>query len=128
MAQSLSITGRLIHKLPEVTGQGQNGPWSKQLFVIQTSDQFPKKICFEAWNDKTELIRALKKNESIEVFFNVESREYNGKWYTTLKAWKIEAKADTNTSTHTYDPPAPQPAAPPAWSDVPADMKDDLPF
>ena len=125
---STSISGRIFQILEQQSGNGQNGPWKKQVFIVETEGQYPKKIAFEAWNDKAQEIQESAPGDKVTISYNLESKEYNGKWYTTAKVWKIESKADTNTSTHTYDPPAPQPAAPPAWSEVPADMKDDLPF
>jgi hypothetical protein len=88
---SLEISGKVVRILPEQTGNGRNGAWVKQEFVIETSgDQFPKKICIAAWGDKAEEVKQLTPGEDIKVYFNIESREYNDKWYTDVKAWKIE--------------------------------------
>jgi len=86
---NLEIEGRIIVILPEQTGTGQRGKWIKQEFVIETSEQFPKKVCFSAWGDKTDILKQFQKGENVIVSFNPESREYNSKWYTELRAWKI---------------------------------------
>jgi len=86
---SLEITGTLKKIMPEVTGEGKFGKWIKQEFVIETKDQYPKNICFSAWGDKTDALKNLNEGETITVSFNPESREYNGRWYTDLRAWKI---------------------------------------
>jgi hypothetical protein len=85
----MEITGNLIHILPLQTGQGKNGPWKKQDFVIETQDTYPKKICLSAWGDKVDTSR-LSIGQSLKVSFDVESREYNGRWYTDLKAYSVQ--------------------------------------
>ena len=88
---ALEISGRLNQYLPEVSGTGKNGTtWTKRDFIIETVDNFPKKICISAWGDKTAELNNIGIGEMIKVSFDVQSREYNGKWYTDLRAWKIE--------------------------------------
>jgi len=87
---ALELTGKLILLLPEQHGTGKNGPWVKQDFVIETDEQYPKKICFSAWGDKAQQVSALQQGNQVKVFFNAESREFNGKWYTDLRIWKLE--------------------------------------
>lgn len=120
---ALEITGKLIQVQPEQTGTGKNGAWVKQEFIVETiTEQYPKKICFNAWGEKTQLLKSLKPGTQINVSFNLESRDYNGKWYTDVRAWKIE-KATENNPTTTHEPPA--------YIDQVRDepgAKDDLPF
>ena len=71
------------------TGSGKNGPWKKQDFVIETTDTYPKKVCLAAWGDKIDLNK-IKPGQTVKVLFDVESREYNGKWYTDLKAYGLQ--------------------------------------
>ena len=99
----MDITGQLIKILPEQTGQGTRGPWIKQEFVIETREQFPKKLCFSSWGDKVEMLRKFSMSDMIKVSFNAESREHNERWYTELRAWRIERADETGT-------PAPMPA------------------
>jgi hypothetical protein len=87
---ALELSGKVIQILTEQTGTGKNGQWSRQDFVIETREQFPRKVCFSAWGDKVSLVKTLKTEADVNVSFNVESREYNGKWYTDLRVWKIE--------------------------------------
>jgi len=89
------ISGRVILLLPEQSGTGKNGKWLRQDFVIETEEQFPKKVCFAAWGDKVSQVKTLQANTRIKVSFNIESREYNGKWYTDLRIWKIENQEQT---------------------------------
>src|SRR5438094_43962 len=86
----MEIKGKVINKMPEVTGQGKNGPWKRQEFVIEIQEgQFPRKVCISTWNDKADL-KNINTNDVVNVSFDLESREYNGRWYTDVKAWKVE--------------------------------------
>lgn len=114
----------MVQVLPEQTGQGQNGPWLKQSFVIETQEQFPKKVCIVCWNDKAEILKQLKTGDEVKVAVNIESREYNGKWYTNVKAWKVEPVAGSGRSEdsgYVSDRDT-------GYQQAPPDIKDDLPF
>jgi len=87
---SLDITGKLVTKLPQQNGQGKNGTWVKQDFIIETQEQFPKKVCISLWGDKVKELDSVNIGETLKLGINIESREFNGKWYTDVKAWKIE--------------------------------------
>jgi hypothetical protein len=93
---ALEISGKVMLILPEQTGTGKNGQWSKQDFVIETEEQYPRKVCFSAWGEKTALVKSLQKDAAVKVSFNVESREFNGKWYTDLRIWKVETGERSN--------------------------------
>ncbi|MFZ1702797.1 MAG: DUF3127 domain-containing protein [Saprospiraceae bacterium] len=86
----MQITAKLIQTLPLQTGQGKNGEWRKQDIIVETSDQYPKKICFSVWGNKINQ-EQLKIGNELQVDFDIESKEYNGKWFTEAKAWKISA-------------------------------------
>ncbi len=126
----MNITGRFVQLLPEMKGEGKNGPWSRQDFIIETEEQFPKKVCISVWNNKVN-VRDLLPGDPVSVEISVESREYNGRWYTDVKAWQLvvnkakepgteAASAGTqDTFQHTRVP-----------EDLPEDTEsqDDLPF
>jgi hypothetical protein len=119
---ALEITGKVFTVLPSQNGQGQKGPWVKQNFVIETGDQYPKKVCLMAWNDKAELVSRLKEGDEVKVAFDLESREFNGKWYTDAKVWKMEVLSqNSSASVHEPSPSVITEEAPPSVSD-------DLPF
>lgn len=124
----MEITGRFVQKLQTVTGEGKNGPWTKGAFVIETMEQYPKKVCFMAWNDKAALIENIKENEQVKVSFDVESREFNGKWYTDLKMWKLE-KNNTSVSNQPNEGELPQEETPVFEEPLNNnEVTDDLPF
>ena len=87
----MEISGKVFLLLQPQTGTGKNGQWKKQDFVIETTDAYPKKVCFTAWGDKIDLNK-LKTGEQVKVLFDVESREYNGKWYSDLKAYGLQTQ------------------------------------
>jgi hypothetical protein len=114
----MDISGKILQFLQLQTGQGKNGTWKKQEFVLETGDAYPKKVCIAVWGDKIDM-STFKPGDSVTVSFDVESREYNGRWYTDVKAWKIvssKQSSDTNIS---------QPLAGPVEVNS---MEDDLPF
>lgn len=131
----LKVEGRLIQKLNLQTGTGKNGEWRKQEFVIETEESFPKKICANLWSDKIAMLDNIAIGEKIVVFFNLESREFNGRWYTDVRAWKIDKMVAVPPQTQQVAV-APQPmAAPqsfeptaPVSAPVEEATSDDLPF
>lgn len=84
----MEIIGKIIELLPEKSGQSAKGTWRKQEYVLQTEDQYPKKICFMVWGEKIDEF-AIKQGDNLTVSIDIESREYNGRWYTDVKAWKV---------------------------------------
>ena len=91
---SVELKGRLLEKLAPVSGDGRNGRWEKQEFIIETDDQYPKKICISLWNDKLPMLENIVDGDRIKVSVNIESREYNSRWYTDIRAWRIERDSD----------------------------------
>jgi hypothetical protein len=88
----MEIKGRIIKLLPLQTGTGKNGEWKKQEFIIETDGQIAKKVCFSIWGEKINQFN-LHENEMVTVSFDLESREFNGRWYTDARAWKIDRAA-----------------------------------
>jgi len=117
----MEISGKIIAVLPLATGEGKNGTWRSQDYVLETADQYPKKVCFNFFGDKIEQF-PLAIDDVVNVSFDIESREYNGRWFTSIRAWKADKNVAGATSTASasvsqFD------AAPPAASEG-----SDLPF
>lgn len=85
----LKIEGKVTQILEEQSGQGKNGPWRKQEFILETQEQYPKQICITQWGEKIDEFN-VQKGEVLTAFVDIQSREYQGRWYTDVKAWKIE--------------------------------------
>lgn len=124
----MDIQGKFIRLLEPVTGQGKNGPWKKQEFILEIPGDFPKKLCIANWNDKADL-QGLKEGDEVKAFIDVESREFNNKWYTDVKIWKLErtAAAPPASKSDAFGAPPDFSAPPPAPEDE-VSTDDDLPF
>ena len=121
----MEITGKLIKKMPPVTGESKNGAWKKQNFVIETQTDYPKNICFTTWGDKVDF-NSFTESDTVKVFFDIESREFNNNWYTDLKCWKVEIAQSGGLIPPTGDlPPMTEENIPFELEDDPGD---DLPF
>ena len=111
---SLTIKGKITDILPVESGVSKSQKeWKKQNFVVDTGAQFNPSVCFNAFgDDKIALIAELKVGQDVEVFFNVSSREFNGKYYHNIDMWKI---GEVSNAAPVNDIPA-------------ATEEDDLPF
>lgn len=125
---ALEITGKVAKILPEQSGTSKTGnAWKKGGFVIETESNFPKKVCFTAWGDLTAQVNTLKEGQNVKVSFDIESREFNDKWYTDAKAWKIDAAEGQSGPEKTDTPPRVENITEPA-SEGSEESSDDLPF
>ena len=89
----MEITGKIVSFLEVQKGEGKNGEWQKQEFVIETLDaKFPKKVCLNVWGvEKVEnLTKYNKVGDNVKCSIEIESREFNGKYYTNVGAWRVE--------------------------------------
>jgi Protein of unknown function (DUF3127). len=124
----MEFTAKLIQVLPVQTGMGKNGEWRKQNIIFETDGMYPKKVCVTLWGDKIN-DSVLQVGNVLNVSFDAESREYNGNWYTDLRAWKIEPAGAGSSAAPAASgtPNQPAPAAPPVDFNSSNDG-DDLPF
>ena len=131
----MEITGKLSELLPEQGGQSKTGnAWRKRSFIIETiNSQYPKKVCFDIWGDKIDSLNGIAIGDEMEISFDIESREFNGKWYTNAKAWKFEKKEAGASQGANMPPPSENPPLPGAGAMPPPpppsmEPTDDLPF
>ena len=115
----MQIVGKLIQLLPVQTGTGKNGEWKKQDILIETESQYPKKVCISIRGDKINLA-SLELGKTLTIEFDAESREFSGRWYTELKAWKIEVNGQGANSPNKLATAEPL--------ELPEDEDGDLPF
>ena len=132
---ALEIEGRIARKLNVQTGTSSRGAWSKQEFVIEYQEgNFPTQLCMNVWGD--DKVRGLDKyqvGDKVKISFNLSSREYNGRWYTDVRAWRIEPAGQIQPSPvpEAYGQPVAgvQTVPMPTIDDLPGDDgTDDLPF
>ena len=136
----MNISGKVVQVLPIQTGTSKAGnPWQKQEFVLDQGGQYPRKVCISLFGDNVAKIPQVGQDVMISV--DIESREFNGRWYTEIKAWNIVlagAQQAAPAPQPTYQPPQPQPdyqkaypqqqAVAPAPATPQAGVADDLPF
>ena len=113
----LKLTGTVVEILEEKSGESSNGPWRKQDFILETQGQYPRKVCITQWGDRIEEFD-VSEGETLTAHVDIESREYKGRWYTDVKAWRVER--DEQVGPPDAPPERPQPPL--------SEPDDDLPF
>ncbi len=84
-------------KLPLQQGTSRNGNnWMKQEYVLETNEAYPKKVHFDFFGERANQYN-FEVGDVILLSFDIESREYNGRWYTDIRGWKAE-KVDPNAA------------------------------
>jgi hypothetical protein len=92
----MEIKGKLVQLLPLQTGMGKNGEWKKQDIILETEGEYPKQVCISLWGDK--INSQLQQEDVVRASVSLESREFNGKWYTDVKAWKLDIEKKQEVS------------------------------
>ena len=89
---SLTIKGKLSRKLSVESGTSKAGKeWQKQSFLVDTGAQYNPEVCFQLFGeDKIQMLSHHNEGDQVEVSFNLSSREYNGRYFHNIDAWKIE--------------------------------------
>lgn len=90
----MNVEGTVISVLPVESGQGKNGTWTKSPYIIETAGQYPKKIAVSIWGDT---LAKLKEGEKVDCQIDIESREYNSRWYTEVKCFKVDIISKSST-------------------------------
>ena len=87
----MEITGKLIQLLPDVQGESARGPWIRGGFVIETGDDYPRKVAFTAFGEeRVAMAKNIPTGTMVQVTFTPESREFNERWYTDLRASRVQ--------------------------------------
>ena len=111
----MEFTGKIIAILQPRGGVSKSGnEWKSQEYVIETQEQYPKKVCFNIWGDKIEAF-AVKVGEMLTVSIDIDAHEYEGKWFNQIRAWKVE-RGDAPTAPATMEN---SPIPPTGSGDVP---------
>lgn len=129
----MEFSGRVIAILPVRTGVSRTtgNEWKVQSYVVENHDQYPRRMCFEVFGaDKIDLFN-IQMGEELNVSFDIDARQWQDKWFNTIRAWKVDrVQAETQDTQQPvvpeHVPPfAPEPAPFTASSDS---ATDDLPF
>ena len=123
----MEFEGVVYKILPATKGTSARGDWQRQEVIFELPQEFSRKICVIFFNKESDVAR-LREGMICTVSVNIESREYNGKWYTDVRAWRVQPKEETPAAPAMPDMPPfteePAYAAPAA----PMAEVDDLPF
>lgn len=126
----MELAGKVIAVLEPRGGVSRNGnEWKVQEYVIETHDQYPRKMVFDVFGAEKIQQFNIKLGEELNVSFDIDAREWNGRWFNSIRAWRVE-RVQAQAAQPTPPPPAPGfPPAPSATTSFTAsDSTDDLPF
>ena len=123
----MEVVGKIIQVLPIQEGVGRNGnPWKVQPYVLETLDQYPRKVHFEVFGEDRIRMNPCAIDQLVTVSFDIESREFNGRWYTSIRAYRIVQGDVTQGAAAPAAPAAAPVAAAPAQAapaeEVPANV------
>ena len=138
----MEVVGKIIQVLPAQEGVGRNGnPWKVQPYVLETVENYPRKVHFEVFGEDRIKANPCDIDQLVTVSFDIESREFNGRWYTDVRAWRIEPLAAQAAQAPAYgapgfatptgagiSQPSQAPAPAPTDFDAAGADTDDLPF
>ena len=125
----MEIQGKFLRLGNLVEGTSARGAWRKQELIIETIEQYPKQVCLLCWGDTIDALATLGEGDVIKAGISIESREFNGKWYTDVRAFGLGLVSSAPQQA-VVEQPAPAPAPQPTYqqADFFGDNGDDLPF
>lgn len=96
-------------------------------FVVTVDDgKYPQDIALQVVNDKVSLLDSLSEGQGVKVSFDIRGREYNGRYFNNLQAWKVETEeggaSPASAAAADDRPPIPDDA------EAPGEFDDDIPF
>lgn len=119
----MDFTGKVIAVLPAKSGTSKTGnPWMVQEYVIESNEMYPKKMCFDVFGEEKIKQFNIQKDEELTVSFDIDAREWQGRWFNSIRAWRVER---VNMNAGAPIPPPTEPATP---EFTPGEEVDDLPF
>jgi len=86
----MDLQGKVIAVLPERSGVSARGEWKSQSFVIETHEQYPKKLVFDVFGADRLAQFNIQSGEEILVSFDIDAHEYNGRWFNNVRAWNVQ--------------------------------------
>lgn len=111
----MEMTGVVIAILPERSGTSQRGEWKSQSFIIETQEQYPKHLCFEVFGADRIAQFNIKCGETITVQFDIDARQYQDRWFNSIKAWNVIRPGQQAPAQGSYNVGNPQAGAQAAY-------------
>ncbi len=128
---AMELEGRIVRKLNVQSGTSARGAWSKQEFIFEYQEgNFPSQVCMNVWGeDKVKDLEKYQVGDKVRISFNLSSREFNGRWYTDVRAWRIESAGAPAAPAAPVAPAVSVEAPLPGADDMSSPFSDeDLPF
>lgn len=118
---AMELEGRIVRKLNVQSGTSARGAWAKQEFIFEYQEgNYPSQVCMNVWGeDKVKDLDKYQVGDKVKVSFNLSSREFNGRWYTEVRAWRIEPAGQQAAQGPDYAASAAAYAAPTGAQGVP---------
>lgn len=131
----MEITGKIIYVLPERSGTSARGEWKAQSFVVETEDNYPRKMVFDVFGAERLQTFNIKVGDKVKVSFDIDAHEYQGRWFNNIRAYDVlhldaaaaQAAGQAAAAAPQTTQAAPAPF-PPAQPDAAGESTDDLPF
>ncbi len=126
----MEFEGKVLEMLPPQSGESARGKWQRQDVIFELQQEFSRRVCVKFFNRESE-VQKLRVGGLYTVSFNLESREYNGRWYTDVSVWRVQPHDQPQQVAPAYDAPMPESdpfAASGTPADTPSSEVDDLPF
>lgn len=125
--EAIYIEGKIFAILPETKGMSAKGEWVSQDFVLKTEEDYPKNICFTIFGADKIKEANIRVGDVVSIGVNIESREFKGRWYTSIKAWSVKKKSEARQQ---QSEPTPPPSSKPKqnYASTSQDDIDTLPF
>lgn len=103
----MELEGKIFSILELTKGASAKGEWKRQNIVIETESDFPKKVCVSLWGAKVDALSGIQIGDKVSMTVDLESREFNGKWYTDVRASRIERVGSLTVKERDEMPPMP---------------------
>ena len=132
----MEIQGKVVRLGGLTEGTSARGAWRKQELIIETIEQYPKQVCLVCWGDRVAEAQNFTPGQIIKAQISIESREFNGKWYTDVRPFRFDIDAPQQPQQFQQPMQQPQQFAAPSYeqNNIPVtdyfqtDNGDDLPF
>jgi hypothetical protein len=132
----MEIQGKVVRLGSLTEGTSARGAWRKQELIIETIEQYPKQVCLVCWGDRVAEAQNFTPGQTIKAQISIESREFNGKWYTDVRPFRFDIEAPQQPQQFQQAMQQPQQFAAPSYeqNNIPVtdyfqtDNGDDLPF
>ena len=127
----MEITGKIIAVLTAKNGVSKStgNPWMVQEFVLETAGQYPRKCVFNVFGEEKLKEFDIQIGQTITAYIDIDAREWEGKWFNTIKAYKIDRGQEAATTEPPKEEAVPEtPATQEVVPEMPATQEGDLPF